>query len=375
MSNQVALIKLPTSDDNIIRCQGYWDINSISELDQSVSALELPSKNTLIIDGSAIQKMDSVGAWVLEKFIDKFHDAGKQIHYRGFSSAHETLLRIISEEVETLKAPLVRHKRPNWLHRVGKEGVNKLDQLYGFFTLIGELSYRFVISLSDPRRFQMPSIVQLIDLTGIRALPIVAVLMFLIGVVLAYQTGEQLAYYGADSLIVYVTGTTIIREFAPLITAIIIAGRTSSSFTAEIGLMKVNEEIDALRTMGLFPVERIVLPRLLALIIVFPLLVVWADIFGILGSMVISKQSFDIGFLEFLRRFQRAISLQQYFLGLVKAPFFAIIITLVGCYQGFQVHSSAQSVGEQTTRSVVQAIFLIIIADGTFSIIYSLLGL
>ena len=187
--------------------------------------------------------------------------------------------------------------------------------------------------------------------------------------------GLQLETYGANIFIAYLSGMAIFREFAPLITAIIVAGRTSSAFTAQLGSMKINEEIDALLTMGLSPTELLVLPKVIGLLLVFPLLIFWADVFSILGAMLMSKSMLDVGYVDFLQRLKATVGLDQLMLGLYKAPAFAILIALVGCFQGFRVESTADSLGSQTTKSVVQALFLIIIADAIFSIAYSWLGL
>ncbi len=167
----------------------------------------------------------------------------------------------------------------------------------------------------------------------------------------------------------------IFREFGPLITAIIVAGRTSSSFTAQIGSMKVSEEVDAILTMGLSPTELLVLPKVLGLVFIFPLLIFWADAFSILGSMFMSKLMLGIGYDDFLLRLKDSVGFSQLMLGLYKAPAFAIVIALVGCFQGFSVQSSADSIGSQTTKSVVQALFLIIVVDAVFSVMYSWLDL
>jgi phospholipid/cholesterol/gamma-HCH transport system permease protein len=200
-------------------------------------------------------------------------------------------------------------------------------------------------------------------------------LSFLIGVVLAYQMGLQLETYGANAFIAYLSGMAIFREFAPLITAIIVAGRTSSAFTAQIGSMKIHEEIDALITMGLSPTELLVLPKVLGLLFVLPLVVFWADVFSILGSMVMSKFMLHVSYYEFLTRLKLEVGTQQLMLGLFKAPAFALLIALVGCFQGFRVETNADSIGSQTTKSVVQALFLIIITDAVYSVIYSWLDL
>jgi phospholipid/cholesterol/gamma-HCH transport system permease protein len=187
--------------------------------------------------------------------------------------------------------------------------------------------------------------------------------------------GLQLETYGANIFIAYLSGMAIFREFSPLITAIIVAGRTGSAFTAQIGSMKVNEEVDALLTMGLSPTELLVMPKVLGLLLVFPLLIFWSDVFSILGAMIMSKFMLDISFYDFLQRLRDSVGLKQMMLGLYKAPAFALLIALVGCFQGFRVEGSADSIGSQTTKSVVQSLFLIIIADAIFSIIYSWLKL
>ena len=187
--------------------------------------------------------------------------------------------------------------------------------------------------------------------------------------------GLQLETYGANIFIAYLSGMAIFREFSPLITAIIVAGRTSSSFTAQIGSMKLNEEIDALKTMGLSPTELLVLPKVLGLLFVLPLVIFWSDIFSILGAMIMSKFMLHVGYFDFLSRLQIDVGFKQLMLGLYKAPAFALLIALVGCFQGFQVTSNADSVGSQTTKSVVQALFLIIITDAIYSIIYSWMDL
>lgn len=259
------------------------------------------------------------------------------------------------------------------LYYIGKESWHKLTQAKDFIKLLGELSIKLVESFAH-QRFQLTSIASNIESAGIKALPIIALLAFLIGVVLAYQMGLQLKTYGANIFIAYLSGMALFREFSPLITAIIVAGRTSSAFTAQIGSMKINEEIDALHTMGLSPTELLVIPKVLGLLLVFPLLIFFADIFSILGAMFMSKLMLTVSYHDFLARLKESVGIKQFMLGIYKAPVFAIIVALVGCFQGFLVESSADSIGSQTTKSVVQALFLIIIADAIFSIIYSWIG-
>ena len=188
-----------------------------------------------------------------------------------------------------------------------------------------------------------------IQVTGYDAMPIVALLSFLIGVVLAYQLGHQLVTYGANIYVVDISAMAILREFAPLITAIIIAGRTGSAYTAQIGTMMLNEEVDAIRTLGLSAQEMLVMPKLMALVISLPLLTVLADMFGIFGSMYMSKVMLDISYTDFIRRFGNVVELKVFFVGMVKTPFFALIISSIGCFHGLQVKGGASSIGYRTT--------------------------
>lgn len=290
----------------------------------------------------------------------------------GFSERQCQLLNLIQTKEDIINYQIPHSPKENIFYKIGKESENKLMQIDGLVILIGDITTKIFESFGNWRRFQLPSIIANIDSTGIKALPILALLSFLIGVVLAYQMGLQLTTYGANSFISYLSGMAIFREFAPLITAIIVAGRTSSAFTAQLGSMKINEEVDALLTMGLSPTELLVIPKVIGLLLVFPLLIFWADIFGVLGAMMMSNSSLGIGYLDFLQRLRDSVGLSQLMLGLYKAPAFALLIALVGCFQGFRVQAGTENnIGSQTTKSVVQSLFLIIIADAIYSIIYS----
>lgn len=353
------------------QCSGAWSVQSLDNVSKKFSASERPKGKKLTIDGKEIIAFDSSGALALINCMDALKQNNNQVELVHFSEKQKQLIHLIesNKDVLTYQAPV--HPKENILYQIGKESENKLKQIDGIVILIGDLSTKFFEAMGNWRRFQFPSIISNIDSAGLKALPIVALLSFLIGVVLAYQMGLQLATYGANIFIAYLSGMAIFREFAPLITAIIVAGRTSSAFTAQIGSMKINEEVDALLTMGLSPTELLVLPKVIGLLIVFPLLIFWADIFSIIGAMIMSNSMLNVGFDDFLIRLKDSVGLSQMLLGLYKAPAFALLIALVGCYQGFRVEASADSIGSQTTKSVVQALFLIIIADAIFSVVYS----
>ena len=242
-------------------------------------------------------------------------------------------------------------------------------------SFIGETATAIAKSVIEPKRIRWRPILFNIRTAGFDALPIVGLLSFLLGVVVAYQGADQLRQYGANIFVADLVGLSMLREFSPLITAIIIAGRSGSAYAAQIGTMAVTEEIDAMRTLGISPQEMLVLPKLIALIIALPLLTVFADVLGVFGGMLMASQQLDVGFVEFLDRFVKAVSPTAFMVGVGKAPVFAAIIAIVGCFQGFKTKGGADSVGRQTTRSVVQSIFLVIVADALFSIAFSMLDL
>ncbi len=358
-------------EQNRFQCSGDWSVLTLSNLSKNFRGGDLPKGKKLVINGESISSFDSAGALALTTCVDELKERDNEVKLINFSEAQNQLIQLIHSKREVLSYQIPLPAQEGILYQIGKESENKLMQVDGLVILIGDLSTKLFEAMGNWRRFHVPSIISNINSAGLKALPIVALLSFLIGVVLAYQMGLQLATYGANIFIAYLSGMAIFREFAPLITAIIVAGRTSSAFTAQIGSMKINEEVDALLTMGLSPTELLVLPKVVGLLIVFPLLIFWADIFSILGAMMMSNTMLDVGFDDFLQRLRDSVGLSQMMLGLYKAPAFALLIALVGCYQGFRVESSADSIGSQTTKSVVQALFLIIIVDAIFSVVYS----
>ncbi|KTD10858.1 ABC transporter permease [Legionella gratiana] len=363
-----------TFDEEHIRfhCTGVWSVLQIDNLVQRFSAGELPKTEKVTISGERISHFDSAGALALMKCIDKLEQRENQVELTDFTERQQQLLELIKSKKDILGYHIPSVPKENVFYQLGKESENKFRQVDGLLVLVGDLTTKIIEAFGNWRRFQLPSIISNIYTTGVTALPILALLSFLIGVVLAYQMGLQLQTYGANSFIAYLSGMAIFREFAPLITAIIVAGRTSSAFTAQIGSMKLNEEVDALLTMGLSPTELLVLPKVIGLLIAFPLLIFWSDVFSILGSMIMSNNMLGINFIDFLQRLKDTVGLSQLNLGLYKAPAFALLIALVGCFQGFKVEAGTEkNIGSQTTKSVVQALFLIIIADAIYSVIYS----
>ncbi|HSW71673.1 MAG TPA: ABC transporter permease [Gammaproteobacteria bacterium] len=357
-----------------VNCQGEWILRQLSLLKAEFEKTSWPHSGKLCINGSSISKMDSAGAWLLIKWLKKLETQGLQVQLEQFSAQTQKLLDYIQKKMETFTSPPRIHS-PYWLTQLGKLSYQQLIEIRDYLSFVGKLALESLRLFIHPGYFRLSSVVDIIDKAGYRALGIIALLSFMIGVVIAYQMGFQLRNYGANVFIVNLLGLSILREFGPLLSAIMVAGRTGSSFTAQLGIMKINQEIDALDTMGVTPEQLLLLPRLAGLFIALPLLTMWADIWGTIGGMIMANNMLGVTPHDFLDRFQREIPLRSLIIGLGKAPIFALLIASIGCFQGIQVEGSAESVGTKTTRSVVLGIFFIIVADALFSVIFSKLRL
>lgn len=371
-ANQVPDIK---HHDNYFEFIGEWTQKNLNSLELKLKQLKSMSGREAILDGKGLTRLDTAGALVLQDFIRHAKKHWAKVDVVNFGEEQQFLMNLVNAQEEMLTHQPQVSTPDNFLTYVGKEVVGKYDQIKAYLAFTGQFTTMFFHSIRHFTSLQIRSFFNSIDEMGYKALPIIALLSFLIGVVLAYQLGFQLQNYGAEAFIVNLIGQAVFREFGPLITAIIGAGRTSSALTAQLGTMKINQEIDALKTMGFSPFDILVVPRVAASLIVFPLLVIWADIFGVLGGMIMTKAFFGTHYGDFLGRFNTVVDLNTLLVGLSKAPVFALIITMVGCFQGLNVSGNADSVGIQTTKSVVQAIFLVIIADALFAIIYSRLNI
>lgn len=363
------------SDLSSLLCTGDWVISTVEGIRQQWQKITLSQLKLLVVDATSVTRIDSAGALLLQQILDDCYDQKVAVSDFLGTVKLKSMLSSLKKNTHNQNLEVPQVINHSWLFLLGRICFKKWHQCEGFLNLIGELYIRLMKAFFEWKRFHFSSIVNVVEHAGLRALPILALLAMLIGVVLTYQMGLQLKTYGVNIYIVYYCGIALQREFAPLITAIIVAGRTSSAFTAQLGSMKINEEIDAITTMGLAPTELLILPKILGLFFVFPLLIFWADIFGTIGSMLMSKFTLNVGYLEYIQYLKQSLGDKEYLLGLAKAPVFSLIIALVGCYQGFMVQGSANSVGFYTTKSVVQAIFLIIVADALFSFVYSWLGI
>lgn len=351
--------------DKVIRLGGQWNLAGLPELEDRLAGLSFA--DALRIDARDIESMDTAGAWLFHRTFQSM-----RLEIVGLKPEHAGLVEMVSS-LDVAKRP--EQAPGGFLERLGVAGWEALAQAYRILSFIGEASSVLARSTMNPARIRWRPIWHNLQHAGFDALPIVGLLTFLMGVVIAYQGAEQLARYGANIFVVNLVGLSMLRELGPLLTAIIIAGRSGSAFTAQIGTMKVTEEIDAMRTIGISPMDQLVLPKMLALLIALPLLTVYADIMGVMGGMMMASFDLGVSYTDFVDRFGSSISLSAFLVGVGKAPVFAAIIAVVGCFQGFQVSGGADSVGRQTTKSVVQAIFFVILADAVFSVIFSLVNL
>lgn len=370
-----ATVSLPAA--NQVTLAGEWTARGIdcSLLEKAIVAP--PAGGELAIDGAQVVALDSAGAWLLQKILGQLRDAGGAVEVNNLRPAFAQLLEVAAKaSADQVANPAPqRPPPPTALASVGHNTMAMGEQGLALLAFVGEISVALFACLKQPSRFRWRPILFNIRTTGFDALPIVGLIAFLLGIVVAYQGADQLRQYGANIFVVDLVGLSMLREFAPLITAIIIAGRSGSAFAAQIGTMAVTEEIDAMRTLGIAPLDMLVLPKIIALLIALPLLTVFADFLGVIGGMLMARAQLGVGFGEFLERFTKAVSVTAYLIGIGKAPVFAVIITVVGCFQGFRTKGGADSVGRQTTRSVVQSIFLVIVADALFSIAFSALDL
>jgi phospholipid/cholesterol/gamma-HCH transport system permease protein len=262
------------------------------------------------------------------------------------------------------------------LYKIGRATVHVYTQAVEMLAYLGRVTVETGEAIVRPRgNLRVAALFHQIEETGINALPIVGLLAFLIGIVLAYQGADQLKRFGAEVFTINLLGVGLLRELGGLVTAIIVAGRSGSAFTAQIGTMRVNEEIDAMQTIGINTVDALVLPRIMGLVIALPFLTLYADIMGLAGGAVMCYFDLGITIPVFMRQLQEAITVNTFIVGMIKAPVFAFIIALVGCFEGLQVERNAASVGKLTTRSVVESIFLVIVLDAGFSIMFSIIGI
>jgi phospholipid/cholesterol/gamma-HCH transport system permease protein len=354
---------------------GVWGAREVAGAEAALAAVDVAAARRIEIDAGGITRLDLSGAWVLRAFLRRARRAGAQVAFRG---APPDQLRLVDETLREDADGAVAEAAPaavgepgeRALVAIGRYVVRSWHDAVQGLAFLGRSCVTFAMSLARPQRLRPISIARHVYDTGITAMPIVALIAFLISVIIAYMSAQQLRGLGADIYVVDLVAIGVLRELGVLLTSIIVAGRSGSAYAAELGSMKLNEEVDALIATGADPYELLVVPRVLGLMIALPLLTILADLVGLSGGALLCRYLLDMPLTQYVNRVSYAIAPTTFWVGLFKAPVFALLIGFAGCYRGMQVRSSARVLGHMVTVAVVQAIFLVILADALFAVLF-----
>jgi phospholipid/cholesterol/gamma-HCH transport system permease protein len=353
---------------------GEWSVREVAAIEAALGAVDVATSARVRIAAAGITQLDLSGAWALSGFVRRARRAGADVGFRG---APPDQLRLVDATLAQepgdsapadVAAPGEAGERA--LVAIGRYAVRSGRDLVAGLAFLGRVCVTLVLSLLRPHRLRPISIVRHVYDTGITAVPIVALIAFLICVILAYLSAQQLRGLGADIYVVDLVTIGVLRELGVLLTSIIVAGRSGSAFAAELGSMKLNEEVDALTATGADPIELLVVPRVLGLAIALPLLTVVADLIGLAGGGLLCRYLLDMPLTQYVNRVDESITATTFWVGIIKAPVFALLIGFAGCYRGMQVRGSARVLGHLVTVAVVQAIFLVLLADALFAVLF-----
>ncbi|GAB4519236.1 MAG: ABC transporter permease [Roseibium sp.] len=369
------VLKEDGSDRYLLALSGDWTVSTIGEAEDRIGALDVPWDRLTCIDVSGIDHLDTSGAWLIHRTRGRLEFKGRKVGLAGVTPVRQSLF----DEIEHHHPPSYKPDRNSFsivgfLETTGRHVVDAYQDGKAMLHILGSLGLVLSTVLLQPRRLRSISIAVQFDRSCIGAVPIVALMSFLIGAIISQQGGFYLRQFGADIFVVDLAGILVLREIGVILTAIMVAGRSGSAFTAELGAMRMQEEVDALHVIGLSVTEVLVLPRILALMIALPILTFIADMAALFGSGIVTWAYLDIPPAAFLTQLQAAITTQTLVVGLVKAPFMALIVGLIACVEGLKVEGSSESLGRHTTMSVVKAIFLVIVVDGMFAIFFAAIG-
>ncbi|HHQ69724.1 MAG TPA: ABC transporter permease [Halothiobacillaceae bacterium] len=369
-----ARIRASIEDERVLSLylEGHWRLADLQGHFAFEQLINIPTGVTKAEIRQPPQSLDSAGALEIARLHRFLQQQGIELKLSGLQPQQQGLAALLIERNPPEKSE--HPHQPGFLASIGLRVFGIGREMNAFLAFLGELAARGLPAVLAPWRIRWREVAGEIQAAGVRALGIVGLLSFLIGMVMAYQAGATLADFGANILIVNLVAIITLREMGPLITAIIVAGRTGSSYTAQIGTMKITEEVDALKAIGIPPFSMLILPKVIALMIVLPLLTLFANLMGLAGGALVAAQQFEVPVRIYIDRLPEVVDLTTLMLGLVKAPVFAITIALIGCMQGMRVSGSAAAVGRATTKSVVQAIFLVIVIDAVFSVAFNILG-
>ncbi|MGB7406407.1 MAG: MlaE family lipid ABC transporter permease subunit [Pacificimonas sp.] len=363
-----------TPDGKRLNISGRLTVRFIEDISPKLRELETEPEPLTICIGD-VDRLDTTGAWVLYRLRENRAERGLQTDITNMDERAVRLMEQVGQaNQQTTIRPQGGYRRHYVVSRIGKWIVDGATQLGTFLDFLGVTMLALVKSLAAPQRLRWKAISRQAEVVGVSALGIVGLMSFLVGIVIAQQGAVQLRQFGAEVFVINLVGRITFRELGVLMTAIMVAGRSGSAFAAQLGSMKLAEEVDAMRTIGMPPIEVLVLPRLIATVLAMPLLAFYGAIMAILGGTLISWLQLGIPPVTFILRLQEVVPMTDLWVGLIKAPVFGLIIAVTGCFQGMQVKGNAEEVGTRTTAAVVQAIFLVIVLDAFFAIFFSALG-
>ncbi len=354
---------VPSADGPLLRIEGAWTLPHYRELVTRVAALREHVGDIAAVDASGLSGLDTAGAGLLCALLG---DEQLETLLAAQAPERQALLRTVREAQQRTDPDALapdRYMPGDILEHIGRTTLAFRDHLVGVCGLLGLTLETFARTLFRPGRWRVTPFLAHLERTGLDAVPIVALLTFLVGAVVAFLGATVLTTFGASVYTIDLVAYSFLREFGVLLAAILVAGRTASAFAAQIGSMRANEEVDAIRVLGLSPIELLVLPRVLALLVALPILTLVAMASGLVGGMLVCAIKLDLSPTMFLTTIENNIALRHFLIGLAKAPAFAFLIALIGCHEGFRASGSAQSVGEHTTSAVVQSLFAVIVVD------------
>jgi phospholipid/cholesterol/gamma-HCH transport system permease protein len=378
LPSQLLLTATPSGDVLELRPGGSWTAANATTLEALSDAVaeQLDRSKSIKVDMTEVRELDTLGAWLLEKISRRATSAGHRADVVGVADNYAGLIEEVRQVNRRNPAPpLAQNPVVVKVNDIGRSAVGTAEDVSAFLEMLGSLFLAVVGVLRRPRSLRLTSLVYQLYRVGWQAIPIIVLITFLIGAIIAQQGIFHFRKFGADSYVVDMVGILVLRELGVLIVAIMVAGRSGSAYTAELGSMKMREEIDALSTMGLDPVEVLIVPRVVALICALPILSFIGSMAALYGGGLVAWFYGGMGPAIFIARLREAVSVTHFEVGILKAPFMALVIGIVACSEGLRVKGSAESLGKQTTTSVVKSIFLVIVLDGLFAVFFASIGM
>ncbi|MGY2906719.1 ABC transporter permease [Bradyrhizobium sp. URHC0002] len=378
MATAPLLTAIPSGDTLELRPGGSWTAANAAELERLTDnvAPQLDRAGVVKVDMAGVRELDTLGAWLLERMSRRATSSGHHADITGIADNHAGLIEEVHQVNRQKPAPAAaRNPIVAKLGDIGRGTIGASEDVTAFLQMLGSLCIAILGVVRRPRSLRLTSLTYQLYRVGWQAIPIVVLITFLIGAIIAQQGIFHFRKFGADSYVVDMVGILVLRELGVLIVAIMVAGRSGSAYTAELGSMKMREEIDALSTMGLDPIEVLMLPRILALICALPILSFIGSMAALYGGCLVAWFYGGMGPAIFIARLHEAVSVTHFEVGIIKAPFMALVIGIVACSEGLRVKGSAESLGKQTTTSVVKSIFLVIVLDGLFAVFFASIGM